>query len=104
MRKGATSPGEQRGQGVNDTESLLGYLRGVGSLSGSQVEYLRERGFLPAMPGPATNSEEDPDWYTYHPVVEGPDDTDLFTPAPRKRGGGRASRGPILKAEALAAR
>ena len=92
---------------MNDTESLLGYLRGVGSLSAPQLEYLRERGFLPGR-AVAPGEEEPPEWDDHDPFDHGDDEdqTEQATPTRRKRGGGgkRSARGAHLVAEVLAER
>jgi hypothetical protein len=85
---------------VSGTQGLLGYLHQAGSLSARQLDYLRQRGFLPAEPA---TSHGQTDWYDYGIDETDEDDaTEQLGAAGRKRGRGRrGSRGGDLKAEVL---
>jgi len=84
---------------VSDAATLYGRLRQAGSLSAQQLDYLRQRGFLPALTDRADREGED-DWDDEPTYTDRDDATERY-------GGGRARSGRRpremeLKIESLA--
>jgi hypothetical protein len=83
---------------VSDAATLYGRLRRAGSLSAQQLDYLRQRGFLPAVTDGADRGGED-DWE--EPTCTDRDDATERFGGERPRGG-RRPRDTELNVEALA--
>ena len=82
---------------MTETATLLDRLRQAGSLSAQQLDYLRQRGFLPAADHAGPREEG---WDDDEPFTDADDETDRHC-AERRRGR-RSSRSDEPRAEALA--
>jgi hypothetical protein len=81
---------------VSDAD-LVGTLRQAGSLSAQQLDYLRQRGFLPAAD---RAGESEPGWDDEVSFTDADDETERY--AGERRRGGKRQREANLKAKALA--
>jgi hypothetical protein len=87
----------REGTGVSDAATLYGRLRQAGSLSAQQLDYLRQRGFLPALTDRAGPRAEG-GWDDEGPIAE--DETERLGGTARGRGG-RRPREAEAKVDAL---